>query len=167
MYDKLMESGDTESISCEPVFEKVKVKINNVKQSLSKFPTSKLWLMYMTMVDLLRNFIKAERTGCWQLHLQTLSEMLPYFAAAGHNLYAKSAHIYLQTMGRLKDEHPIIYDFFNDGYHVVRRSDRFWAGLSSDLVIEQVLMRSVKATGGINRIAESSMVAFNASMCRH
>ena len=37
------------------------------------------------------------------------------------------------------------------GNHVVRRSDRFWAGLSTDLVIEQVLMRSVKSTGGMTR----------------
>ena len=31
------------------------------------------------------------------------------------------------------------------------RSDRFWAGLSSDLVIEQTLMRSVKTTAGPTR----------------
>ena len=29
------------------------------------------------------------------------------------------------------------------------QADRFWAGLSSDLVIEQVLMRSVKSSGGL------------------
>jgi len=38
-----------------------------------------------------------------------------------------------------------------DGNSVVRRSDRFWAGLSPDLVIEQVLMRSLKTTGGLTR----------------
>ena len=35
--------------------------------------------------------------------------------------------------------------------NVIRRSDRYWAGLSSDLVIEQVLMRSVKTTGSLTR----------------
>ena len=40
---------------------------------------------------------------------------------------------------------------FLNGLHVVRRSDRFWAGLSTDLIIEQVLMRSVKTTGGLTR----------------
>ena len=34
---------------------------------------------------------------------------------------------------------------------MVRRSDRYWAGLSTDLVIEQVLMRSIKTTGGLTR----------------
>ena len=36
------------------------------------------------------------------------------------------------------------------GYHTVRRSERYWAGLWSDLVIEQVLMRSVKSRGGLS-----------------
>lgn len=35
-----------------------------------------------------------------------------------------------------------VYELFKSGHHVVRRSSTFWAGLSFDLVIEQVLMRS-------------------------
>ena len=38
-----------------------------------------------------------------------------------------------------------------EGYHVVRRSDRFWAGLSPDIIIEQVLMRSRQTHGGQTR----------------
>ena len=40
---------------------------------------------------------------------------------------------------------------FLNGLHVVRSSDPFWAGLSTDLIIEQVLMRSMKTTGGLTR----------------
>ena len=47
--------------------------------------TATMWIQYMNMVDTLRTFIKAEPTGNWNLHLQTVSEMLLYFAAAGHN----------------------------------------------------------------------------------
>jgi hypothetical protein len=54
-------------------------------------------------------------------------------------------------MEDLKGKHPDIYQKFQDGLHVVRRSDRYWGGLSTDLVIEQVLMRSVKTTGGLTR----------------
>ena len=38
-------------------------------------------------------------------------------------------------MEDLKDKHPDVYQQFQDGLHVVRRSDRYWAGLSTDLVI--------------------------------
>ena len=44
-----------------------------------------------------------------------------------------------------------MYTAFKNGFHVIRLSDHFWAGLSSDLVIESVLMRSLKATGRLTR----------------
>ena len=44
-----------------------------------------MWIQYMNMVDTLRTFIKSERTGNWNLHLQTVREMLLYFAAAGQS----------------------------------------------------------------------------------
>ncbi len=55
--------------------------------------------------------------------------------------------------------------------HVVRRSDRFWAGLSTDLIIEQVLRRSFKTTGGLTHdrgMTESAscVAPFYAFICR-
>ncbi|CAM1324721.1 Uncharacterised protein r2_g3346 [Pycnogonum litorale] len=95
------------------------------------------------MVDILRKFLKAERLGIWELHIQAMRYMLPYLAASGHNLYTKC-----QNMAKLCDTSPEVYRHFSQGLHVVRRSDRLWAGLSADLVIEQVLMRSMKTSGG-------------------
>ena len=33
--------------------------------------------------------------------------------------------------------------------HTIRRSDKFWARLSIDLVIEQTMMRAIKGRGGV------------------
>ena len=52
-------------------------------------------------------------------------------------------------MSQLEEQHPDIYQQFQECLHVVRRSDLLWAGLSTDLVIEQVLMRSMKTSGGL------------------
>jgi len=85
----------------------------------------------------------------WLMHLQAVSDCLPVFAAAGHFNYLRFAHYYLQEMSNLEDKHPDVYNKFLD---VVRRSNQSWAaGLSSDLVIEQTLMRSLKSTGGLTR----------------
>ena len=54
-------------------------------------------------------------------------------------------------MQDLKRTHPDVHNQFSHGYHVLRRSDRFWAGVSSDLMIEQTLMKSVKSVGGLTR----------------
>ena len=35
------------------------------------------------------------------------------------------------------------------GFHVIRRTSQYWAGLGLDLVIEQTMMRSLKSTGGL------------------
>ena len=102
------------------------------------------------MINILQKFIRAERTGNWGLHLQALFEMLPFLAASGHNNYTKSLWIYLQQMSSLRDDCPVVYDHFQKGFHVVRRSERFWGGLSTDLIIEQVLMRSMKTSGGLH-----------------
>ena len=113
--------------------------------------TSKLCLNYQQMLRIVRELIEADRTGSWEMHLHAISECLPIFAAAGHPNYLKSAYLYLQKMTVLEIEHPDVFQKFMQGYHVIRRSDKFWAGLGCDLVIEQTLMRSLKSTGGLTR----------------
>ena len=57
--------------------------------------------------------------------------MLSYFTVSGHNMYAKSAYLYLTNMQKLHETHTDIY----------------WAGVSTDLVIEQMLLKSLKSVG--------------------
>ena len=72
-------------------------KLERKQIKMTHLHTAKIWLQYMDTVCLLKNFIHAERTGNWQLHLQSIFNMLPSFAAAGRRMYSKSAHIYLCT----------------------------------------------------------------------
>ena len=50
--------------------------------TLAKEPTDILWIQYIDMIRILRNFFTAERLGNWYLHLEAVSEMLPYLAAS-------------------------------------------------------------------------------------
>ena len=151
LYDQAMSSNmPMEGLCSADVLVRIQSALNNKKESMH-MRTAQLWLQYMDMIDILRNFIKAERTGNWRLHLQCVQDMLPYFATSGHRLYAKSAYVYLQMMTALPETHPDVHKKFEEGFHVVRRSNRYWAGLSTDLIIEQVLMRSVKTHGGLTR----------------
>lgn len=152
LLEKLMNNDITVGeIQDADVLIQLEVQLRQRKEELKKYRTARLWIQYMDMVNIIQRFIRAERTGNWQLHLQTLGEMMPYLAASGHNLYAKSIYLYLQKMHRLEQEHPATFRQFESGMHVIRRSDRLWAGLSTDLVIEQVLMRSMKTSGGLTR----------------
>ena len=95
----------------------------------------------------MRLFVRSERTGDWHLHLYAVKQMLPYLHAAGHLHYAKSAHLYVQQMEELPAEIDIL--FAESGYFTIRRSDKFWAGVWSDMTIEPVLMRAIKTSGGL------------------
>ncbi len=153
LYEKLM-GGEisAEEVCSSSVLERIKNSLKNHSESQKKSSrTSALWVQYMNMIDILRKFIRAERTGNWELHLQAIQDMLPYMAASGHNSYTKSAMLYLQQMLNLKAQHPDVQQHFNKGLHVIRSSNSLWAGLSSDIIIEQVLMRSLKTSGGLTR----------------
>ena len=152
LYESLMEETISVDEVCNTdVIQRIRTVSEEKNDSLKSSRTAALWLQYMDMIDILRQYIRTERTGNWALHLEAISKMLPYLAASGHNHYTKSAWVYLQRMSQLDKQHPDIYQQFQKGFHVVRRSDRLWAGLSTDLIIEQVLMRSMKTSGGLTR----------------
>ena len=83
----------------------------------SQSRTAKLWIQYLTYVDILRCTIRAERTSDWNLHLVAVSKMLNLFAASGHDHYAKCARLYLQMMMELPQTHPWLYEKFQLGCH--------------------------------------------------
>ena len=147
LYDQLLAGDVSVNFVCEnTILDRVQHALATHIKSLENLRTAVLWIQYCEMIQLLRKFIKNERTGDWELHLQSVRDMLPYVAiccSAGHSLYAKSAYVYITSMQNLEDTHPEVFHQFKACHHVFRRSNRYWAGLSTDLVIEQVLMRRV------------------------
>lgn len=128
----------------------VEILEKQLKLSKESGRTQKLWIQFIEMVELVRMFIKAERSGDFFLHLHCVHQMLPIFHASGHFNYAKSAHVYLQdSLELLNSMSPENDLFVNCGYFTIRRTDKFWSGVWSDMTIEQVLMRSFKSIGGL------------------
>lgn len=116
-------------------------------------PTAKLWVQYFEMITLMMKFIESERMGNWKLHLEVIHDMLPYFHASGHYLYAKCAHMYIQDMINLEQWMPLqeYQAFTKQGSFTIRRSDKCWCGTWSDMCIEQQLMKNMKVEGGLTR----------------
>lgn len=148
----LCDSISLSDITSSEVLQRINILLKEKKSEISeRSRTSKLWILYTDMIETARSLIRADRSGSWLLHLQTISNALPIFAAAGHFNYLRSSHLYLSRMSKLKNTHPSVYEQFLAGHYVSRRSDSFWSGVGSDLLIEQTLMRSVKSTGGLTR----------------
>ena len=140
--------------SVEVTEDTVLREINNIFKDL-KFQnqqsrTGKLWVQFMDTVEIVRLFIRAERTGDWHLHLFATELMMPYYAAVGHNHYTKATAKYLEDATNLC---TCLAEKYEAGLFTITRNDKlFWSGTFTDQVIEQSLMRSGKTQGGLINI---------------
>lgn len=87
------------------------------------------------------------------MQLQCVERMIPYFHASGHFAYAKSSHLYLQQMRKLQSCMSE-YEFdriTEQSFFTVRRTEKFWSGVWTDMLIEQSLMRLIKSRCGLTQ----------------
>ena len=56
---------------------------------------------------------------------------------------------YLQSIITLETIYPHVYEQFMVGNRTVRRSSKQWAGIWTDLSIEQILVKSLKGKRGV------------------
>ena len=63
--------------------------LNQFDAFMSSSKNYAFWLSYMKMVETLLNFIRAEREGNWQLHLESFAALLPWLVVYDHNNYSR------------------------------------------------------------------------------
>ena len=125
LYDELMtKRSSAEQINSEEALHNLADILKTERESLHENRQQSCGCYTDILFRILRKLIKAERLGLWSLHLEAVGDMLPYLAASGHTLYAKSARFYLQSMIELENSHPDVYENFQAGFHIARRSDR-------------------------------------------
>lgn len=77
---------NSETACGNDVMGRIKPSWIDHNNSLSQKRTSKPWIQYLDIVAVLGQYITAERTGNWDLHLQALSDMFPYCVASDINI---------------------------------------------------------------------------------
>ena len=127
-----------------------------------------MWFSYVRYVSIVQDSTRAERTNDWNLHVLSTIAMLNLFAATGHNNYAKSTCLYLQSLAELGKNQPEVYNEFLKGNHTVRKTLNSWAGIWTDFSIEQILMKSLKGRSGVvaKGISENVMHVLTKTMHR-
>ena len=86
----------------------------------------------MEMVEILLDFIRAERDGYWTLHLGTFAAMLPWLTIYDHTNYARWGHVYLADMKLLEKTAPEVHSEFVSGNFVVKRTNRRFNQVPAD-----------------------------------
>ncbi|KYM97251.1 hypothetical protein ALC62_12065 [Cyphomyrmex costatus] len=169
-YVESIDQSEVLDAGQQQLIQNVQRKLSEkLRQTEESSPTAKLWVQYHRMVTLVKHFVEAERSGNWTLHLDTIQQMLPYFHASGHFLYAKSAHLYLQDMRCLEQKMPSDeYQKFVNGFFTIRRTNKFWSGIMSDQTIEQCYMQGIKTAGGLTgrSFTDSTTVAWTLGSLR-
>ena len=99
MYHNNLNLEDSDSVLEEKLI-KLCGQVQKVYEEKSR--TAQLWLNYVRYVFIAQQFIRAERTSNWELHVTTTKCMLNLLAATGHNPYTKSLRLYLQSIEELK-----------------------------------------------------------------
>ena len=108
----------------------------------------------MDFASIVRMFIRADRTGNFDLHVFSSEQMCPILAAAGHDKYVLAIRKYLQDLANLC---PCLNKKYKEGGFTICRNDKlFWSGTFTDQVIEQTLMRSGKSQGGLINITHNN-----------
>lgn len=113
-YESLLEGDDIDEVQVSEAAELIYEIVQSAKERLSESRTARLWFQYMDLLGILRKNLRGERSGNLELYLQSLLELLPYFAASGHNLYTKSTWLFVQSMFQLRKDNPGQYRTFRN-----------------------------------------------------
>lgn len=116
---------------------------------------SKFYRNYMLLFELLLLFIRASREQSWNLHLNTLHNLCPYFFAFDMLNYARMTPVYLSQMFKLKDEDQLTWHIMESGNFSVNKSRVPFSAIGADHGIEQE-NRALKVLGGIKGLANSN-----------
>ena len=78
------------------------VLLKTFDESMSVSKNYAFWRSYMQVVVILLAFIRAEREGNWELHLESFAALLPWLVVYDHNNYARWGPVYLTEMRSLE-----------------------------------------------------------------
>ena len=120
-----------------------------------EYPLFQYWSITMELQSAVLTFVYSLRAGDFQLYLESIEKLIPYFFAFNHTNYARWLPIHFLDMINLKEKHPDLYEKFVQGCFVVRKSQRAFSGISIDQAHEQN-NKYVKGDGGEIGLTENS-----------
>ena len=137
--------------SLKPIQRMLDAFKNNSRE---EYQTLAFWDNYLKIFSLPLSFIKAKRTGNWELHLSATKAMTPYFFAMDRTNYSRWLPVYLVDMQTIDSVHPLIQEEFLNGNHAVSRSQNSFAQVWTDMALELSVNLDSKSKGGIVGITQ-------------
>ena len=127
---------------------------NWIRQASMQSPQFKFWYTVLNLQLLVFIFIKAIRLGRFQLYVDAIASIVPWFFALDHVNYARWLSVHLRDMSNLWSLHPITAREFDIGHFVIHKTKRVFSGIALDQAHEQN-NASVKGDGGAVGLTEN------------
>ena len=100
------------------------------------------------------SFVKSIREGNFQKFLDALTLFVPCMFSLDHTNYACWLPVFIQSLNRLHQQHPEVYNEFMKGRFTVQKTSRYFSRISDDQAHEQN-NKIVKGNGGAIGIFDS------------
>ena len=117
--------------------ERLNRLITQFHESNCSSPTSKFWLMYIDMVQILKRYVHSERAGLWDEHLTEAENMMPYMVGTVHHKYVSCLPHDLESIKQLSTTAPYVYEAFKRGNFNVHQTQGNFNEVWSDMALEQ------------------------------
>ena len=117
-------------------------------------PMFNFWSMVFDLERTLLAFVRAIRTSDFELYVETLGKLAPWFFAMDHVHYARWLPVHIRDMSSLQQRCPEVYDAFMRGAFTSNKTGNTFSAIGLDQAHEQVNAR-VKGDGGAIGLTES------------
>ena len=95
--------------------------------------TFAFWDRFMNMVSILRDLVRADCKGTWDMHLQSVQAVLPLFAGCDRINYLSWGSVYLEDMRKLAQDAPSVFENFKAGKFMVKRTEGQFTAVGADM----------------------------------
>ena len=153
LYQSLEEAHRKYVISTEPGVDVISLE-DWCNQQSSLLPLFKFWFTILQLELTLLVFVRSIRTGDFELYVQSLTKLVPWFFSLDHFNYSRWISVHLRDMVTLSHLHPQIYDNFLKGYFTVQKTNHSFSKIAIDQAHEQN-NAVVKDDGGAVGLTES------------
>ena len=120
-------------------------------------PHFKFWSIILQLELTLMIYVRAIRKGNFELYIESLTKIVPWFFALDHTHYSRWVPVHLRDMVSLKECHPSVYEEFMKGNFTVKKSKHAFSAIAIDHAHEQN-NASVKGDGGAVGLTENPSV---------
>ena len=84
-----------------------------------KSPYVKFWYTLEELECLVLMFVRSQRSDNFEMFLEVLDQFLPWMFSFNHTTYTRWFPVYIQTLKKLPDQHPEVYEEFEKGRFTV------------------------------------------------